>query len=67
MNENSRLGGQPANQPLQVAARKRNTARSRAEARPRDMYEYSAAAASNTRAGIMVDFDDQIVKPIGTL
>jgi hypothetical protein len=31
------------------------------------MNEYSAAAAGNTRPGVMVDFDDQIVKPVGTL
>src|SRR5262245_38696388 len=31
------------------------------------MNEYSAAVAGNTRARIVVDFDDQIVKPIGAL
>jgi hypothetical protein len=29
--------------------------------------ENSAAVAADARAGVMVDFDDQIVKPIGTL
>ena len=31
------------------------------------MNEYSAAAAGNARARIMVDFDDEIVKPIAAL
>jgi hypothetical protein len=52
---------------LQVTPRKRDTARSRAKTRPRDMNKYSAAVAGNTRPGVMIDFDDQIVKPIGTL
>ena len=67
MNYNSRLGRQPAQQPLQVAARKRDTARSRGKTRPRDMNEYSAAVADNPRPGVMVDFDDQIVESIGAL
>jgi hypothetical protein len=29
--------------------------------------EHRAAVAGNARAGIVVDLDDQIVKPIGTL
>jgi hypothetical protein len=67
MNDNSRLGRQPEHQPLQVATRKRDTASSRAKTRPRDMNEYRAAAAGDPRAHIMVDFDDQIVEPIGAL
>ena len=67
MNYNSRLGRQPAQQPLQVAARKRDTARSRGKTRPRDMNEYSAAVAGNARPGVMVDFDDQIIESIGAL
>ena len=31
------------------------------------MYEYSAAVAGNARARVMVDFDDEIVKPIAAL
>jgi len=67
MNDNSRLGRQPAQQLLQVAARKGDTARSRGKTRPRDMNEYSAAVAGNARPGVMVDFDDQIVESIGAL
>ena len=60
MNDNSRLGRQPEHQPLQVAARKRDTASGRGKTGPSDMNEYSAAVA-------VVDFDDQVVKPIGAL
>lgn len=67
MNDNSRLRREPPHQSLQVAARKCDTARRRAKTRPRDMNEHSAAMASNARARVMVDFDDEIVKPIGTL
>jgi len=67
MNDNSRLARQLAHQPLQVAACKRDTARSGAKTRPCDMNEYSAAVAGNTRARVVVYFDDQIVKPIGAL
>ena len=67
MNDNSRLGRQPEHQPLQVVARKRDTASRRGKTGSSDMNEYSAAVAGNTRTRVVVDFDDQVVKPIGAL
>ncbi len=66
MNDNSCLARQPAHQPLQIAARKRDTAGGREKSWPRDMKKYRTAVAGDARARVMVDLDDQIVKPVGT-
>ena len=67
MNDNSRLTGQTADQPLQIIAHERDTARSGAKTPPGDVDEYSTAMAGNARARVMVDFDDKIVQSIGAL
>jgi hypothetical protein len=51
---------------LQVAVRKRDAACGRSKPSPRDVNEYGAAVPGDARALVMVDFDDQIVKSIGT-
>ena len=60
------LARQSADQPLQVAARERDTAGSGSKARPRDMDENRATAARDAWPRVVVDLNDQVIKSVGT-
>ena len=54
-------------QPAQRVGLQRHASGGRREARPGDMHEHGAAAAGDTRPGVVVELDDEVVETIGAL
>ena len=65
MNCDSRLRPKDRKQTSQVVRRERNAARGRRSVGPRHMHEHGAASACHPGAGVVVDFDDEIVEVVG--
>ena len=64
MNLNSRLWRNAAEQGQQVVPPQRDTAGGRSKAIAGDVNEYGAAAAGYPGAGVVIDFDDQVVEAV---
>jgi hypothetical protein len=64
MNHDSRLLAQPPDQHPEIARLKRDASSRRRKARPRHMDEDRAAAPGNSRAGVVIDLDDDVVQAI---
>jgi hypothetical protein len=65
VNNDSRFSPKASQQNLQIAALQRDTTCCGSERFARDVDEHGAAAAGDPRSHIVVDFDNQVVQPIG--
>lgn len=64
MNHDSRLLAQPPDQHPEIARLKRDASGRRRKARSRHMDEDCAAASGNSRARVVIDFDDDVIQMI---